>query len=225
MTGKLRAVANYIIDEINKFNTGKHLEEKVWLSNKRLQKLLYFCDIEYMKRNDGQPMFEDDFYAWPSGPVIPIVYGIFAQFQTGEMRSNYNGDVITLSKESKTIIDLVLESTRNLDTKDLVNMSSVADGPWFKVYDSNDPEHKQIISKEVIYNYYLNNNVLKQLEESETKMKKTSVIEEVVDSTINVPYIDDDGNIAYLEGSNKVHISVEQTDEYGNKLKQVSDDY
>lgn len=174
MTSKCRAVANYIIDELNKYNTRKQFTERVLLSTKRLQKLLYLCDIEYMKRNYGHPMFEDNFYAWPSGPVIPNVYCFYVQFSNGEMRPSYIGDMITLSKETKTVIDLVLESTNDLYTIDLVNMSSVVGGPWAKVFDPNDHKHEQIISKDDIYNYYLNKSLINKYNEltSDTKVLK-----------------------------------------------------
>jgi len=50
LTLKCMAVANYIIDEINKYNEDKPFREKILLSVRRLQKLLYFCETEYMKK-------------------------------------------------------------------------------------------------------------------------------------------------------------------------------
>ena len=174
LTEECRAVANYIIDEMNKFNIGKHLTERVFLSTKRLQKLLYLCDIEYMKRNNGQPMFGDDFYAWPSGPVIPNVYSELMIYQDGLLKPKYGKSPLMLSKKNKTMIDLVLESTKDLDTIDLVNMSSVVDGPWAKVFDPTDPKHKQIISKDDVYSYYLNKSSINKCNEltSDTKVLK-----------------------------------------------------
>ena len=58
LTPKCVAVSNYIIEKINKFNEGKTLQEQVMMSLKRLQKILYFCDIEYMKINNGESLFE-----------------------------------------------------------------------------------------------------------------------------------------------------------------------
>lgn len=71
---KCMAVADYIIDEINKYNQDKLFRDKVLLSTRRLQRLLYFCETEYMIKNNGIPLFEDEFYAWTSGPVIEKIY-------------------------------------------------------------------------------------------------------------------------------------------------------
>ena len=76
-------MADYIIDEINKYNQDKPFRDKVLLSTRRLQRLLYFCETEYMIKNNGTPLFEDEFYAWPSGPVIEKIYYAYVQEQSG----------------------------------------------------------------------------------------------------------------------------------------------
>lgn len=46
----------------------------------KLQKLVYYAHGWYMAYNHGAPLFEDDVYAWPWGPVIPQLYGEFRNF-------------------------------------------------------------------------------------------------------------------------------------------------
>lgn len=91
LTPKCVAVLNYIIEKINKSNEGKELREQVMMSLKRLQKILYICDIEYMKINNGESLFEDNYFAWSSGPVIPYVYHTFIQCQSpnGKIHPKY----------------------------------------------------------------------------------------------------------------------------------------
>ena len=80
MTDMCTAAANFIINEVNNHNVGKALRDQVIMSSKRLQKLLYFSEILYMVEHDGRSMFKDEFYAWPSGPVIPAVYRKFMMY-------------------------------------------------------------------------------------------------------------------------------------------------
>ena len=71
MTNMCISAANYIVERTNSYNETRDFKDQVSLTCKRLQKLLYFSDVEYMCRNGGKSMFNDNYYAWPSGPVIP----------------------------------------------------------------------------------------------------------------------------------------------------------
>jgi len=164
ITSKCRAVSNYIIEEINKYNEYKKLlREEVIMSTKRLQRLLYLCDVEYMKRNGGTPLFTDDFNAWPSGPVIADAYGVFMQYQDGNMKPMYKGEVIELTDDVKSIIDEILDATKELDTADLMDITNIVDGPWHKVYEEEDKNHRQVVSKEESYNFYVGRNLFEQI--------------------------------------------------------------
>jgi len=172
LTLKCRAVANYIIEEINKFNDGKKIQEQVSMTTKRLQKLLYFCEAEYMKRNRGRILFEDEFYAWPSGPVIPALYHEFVRCQNGEMLSEDKKDETVLSDDVKNIIVQIFDATRDLDTLDLVNISIIDGSPHSKVFEEDDKDHLQVISKKDTYSYYSNREVLPQLKVDGESVKK-----------------------------------------------------
>lgn len=147
------AAANRLVELTNQYNSGKPYGERISMTCKRLQKLLYFSEAEYMKRYNGEAMFTEDFFAWPSGPVIPSVYSKFAQFQNGEM-AIVAGEHTPLTTEMIDVLDYVFNTTITIDTLDLVEKSHATDGPWSLVYDANDPKHMQIIDKSSIYKYY-----------------------------------------------------------------------
>lgn len=157
MTDMCTAAANFIINEINKSNMGKVLRNQVIMSSKRLQKLLYFSEVLYMVEHDGQSMFKDEFYAWPSGPVIPSVYRKFMMYQDGEMRP-YAGEVHdTIDTEMETTIRRVLSATQGVDTSELIEKSHIFGGPWQSVYDETDTDYDHIVDKRTIYDYYREN--------------------------------------------------------------------
>ena len=146
--------ANYIIEEVNKYNKDRPLRNQMIMHVKKLQKLLYFSDVEYMKNYDGVPMFRDNFYAWPSGPVIPEIYYRHMQYQDGTIYPKLDGITMTITAEMKSIIDKVIEENKELDTLDMMEKSNIAGGPWAQVFDANDKEHNQVISKEEMFRYY-----------------------------------------------------------------------
>ncbi len=148
------AAANYLIKKTNDFNKGKKYSDRISMTCKRLQKLLYFSEIEYMKSHSGQTMFTDDFHAWPNGPVIPSVYDIFVQYQNGEMHPVSEDGHTPLNREMEKTLDKIFERTQNIDTIDLVDMSHKPNGPWSKSYVENDDKHEQIVSKNGMYLFY-----------------------------------------------------------------------
>lgn len=154
------AAANYLIKQTNDFNKGKKYSERISMTCKRLQKLLYFSEIEYMKTYNGEAMFTDDFHAWPSGPVIPSVYDVFVQYQNGEMRTVDETNHSNITDNMKAILKKIFEETTNIDTYDLVEYSHISDGPWAKVYDAQDDRHEQVISKQEMIKFYQNRAIL-----------------------------------------------------------------
>ena len=173
LTPKCITVSNYIIKKINKFNEGKTLQEQVMMSLKRLQKILYFCDIEYMKINNGESLFEENYYAWPSGPIIPYVYTTFVQYQSlnGKIKPKYEEQELRLTDKEVFIIDKVLEKTQELNTVDLIDITKIDDGPWQQVYNEFDSKHNQIIKKEEIYNFYKDKKIFIQQTDIDTNLK------------------------------------------------------
>lgn len=155
-------VSNYIIEQLNNYNLecGNNYEEgklskqiPIFLSCKRLQKLLYFCDVLHMLRNNGTPMFKEVFYAWPSGPVIPSVYSDFMNYINGQMQTIDLSQIKeSLNESDIEIIRDVLEATKEYDTFDLIKETQ--DGPWESTYIPEDANHEQRISLVKIYNYY-----------------------------------------------------------------------
>lgn len=154
VTEMCTAAANFIINKVNEANHNKSLRDQIIMSSKRLQKLLYFSDVLYMVEHKGNSMFNDDFYAWPSGPVIPSVYRKFMQYQDGKMIP-YSGELHDkIDSEMESTISRVLDATKSIDTNVLINESHVKGGPWHSVYDENDTNYSHIVDKKKIFDFY-----------------------------------------------------------------------
>lgn len=154
ITLKCLAIVNYILEEIEKFNKNKEGKEKIWISGKRLQKILYFCEAEYMKRNNGNPLFDDQFYAWPSGPAIDGIYIFLESNHNMQMFPIHVPNEPILSDDIKLIIKHILELTKNLGTNELVKLSKVPNGPYSKIFNEENKKYNQIVPKIETYLYY-----------------------------------------------------------------------
>ena len=151
---KLYLVCNYIVDSLNKYNEFKPFREKILISGRRLQKLLYFCNIRYMQLKQGVPLFEDEFYAWPSGPVIISIYYKYIQRPDGECNSISLDTPLQLNREEINIIDEILLKTQFIPNSELEKYIKIEGGPWETIYNEHDLDNPQLISKQMINNYY-----------------------------------------------------------------------
>ena len=69
-----KKVASYFISKANSLGDGnKELSGNNDLTNLKLQKLLYFAQVEYLKEF-GEQLFSEDIQAWQYGPVVKEVY-------------------------------------------------------------------------------------------------------------------------------------------------------
>ena len=141
------AIADYIIKKTNEYNSNTN--QKVIMTCKRLMKIIYFCDAEYMRVNgSSKSMIKDDYYAWESGPVLPNIYLKYVHFQNGTMlplKETYK----ELGRSITSIIDKILELTFDISTEKLIKISHRSGSPW-ATHSSNYGK----IPKEEIFNYY-----------------------------------------------------------------------
>lgn len=81
----------------------KGFTEKISITPMKLQKLLYFTHREYLRQNDGQPLFSEQFEAWPYGPVLSSVYDEFKSFHSEpitKFAKNADGSVTVVSERN-----------------------------------------------------------------------------------------------------------------------------
>lgn len=122
MTYTALEIANYII----KYN----VDSDNPISNLKLQQLLYFLWIYYCN-NTSTELFQDEFYAWQIGAVIPKVYYTYCQY-AGLAILQYKPTVIC--KQDQEIINVFLNKYLKLSACELVNKSQTKDKPWNLIY-------------------------------------------------------------------------------------------
>lgn len=101
----------------------------------RLCFLVYFVWIEYYKITKGKQLFDDNFYAWPWGSVVPDVYGRYC-FWLGKPITNILPDKYKIDYSSSfySIVSDILNDYQRYTTNELVDIAKRDDGPWISVF-------------------------------------------------------------------------------------------
>ena len=122
------------------------------MTNMRVNKLLFFAQGWSLAKREGRPLFQEDFYAWDYGPVVPEVYQKYKVAGKGKIQDvdNDNYDNNFTEEESQLLIDVLREYSK-FSTSGLVDLSHRAGSPWDKVYERG---RSNLIPKEDIRAYF-----------------------------------------------------------------------
>lgn len=74
------------------------------ITTMQLHKLAFYAQAEHLVKHQGAPLFPEDFYAWRSGPVCPLLFILHRNkfiIRPGELPQ---GDSDRLSDEEKNLI-------------------------------------------------------------------------------------------------------------------------
>ncbi len=138
----------YVADQVADYIINWCLDNKIQITNLKLQKLLYFVQGENY-RYRRQRLFKDDFYAWKLGPVIPSIYNGYAIYSSAPLPRQASEN--TIDPETRSFIDKILQKYAIISTWDLVDLSHSQD-PWKDNY--NMFGEKSIIPFESIAQFY-----------------------------------------------------------------------
>lgn len=133
-----------------KYIVTKCTEEACPISNLQLQKILYYIQVEFLKRF-GKPAFQDEIEAWMFGPVIRSVYNRYCGF--GSMKiQDYSAVDLPCTEEEQELINQIVEQNRSLKPWDLVEATHADGKAWSRIY--NDGEgNKSIIPQQMMRKY------------------------------------------------------------------------
>ena len=130
------------------FDTSKYiLEELGSMSPMKLQKLCYYAQVWSLAWDDS-PLFEEDFYAWCTGPVCEELFRKTKEniLSVVDAKDMTGGNSNNLSEKQKSIIDQVLHYYGKRDAQWLAQLAMMED-PWIIA-------KNEIITKESMTVYY-----------------------------------------------------------------------
>lgn len=110
--------------------------EDLQLTNLSLNKLVYFAQVEALRRRPGKPLFDDVIEAWDFGPVEPAVYHAFKKHGNARITTP-SSDVCFDGEDSEfviSVVDSVANDYGSLTAFDLVDLSHRDGSPWKTKY-------------------------------------------------------------------------------------------
>lgn len=119
--------------EIAAYIINKCIELGRPVSNLQLQKILYYVQGEYMKKNNGEVLFDDGIEAWQYGPVIPVVYYRYNNYSSSSILQKQVYTDIELEQCEKDIIDPVITEKSIYSAWSLVEKTH-SETPWINSY-------------------------------------------------------------------------------------------
>ena len=158
------SAANRIIKRTNAHNIWRARElgkPIIKLTTKRVQKILYLCQLFWYIDHEKSNMIPEDFIAWPQGPILPEIYDYWAVINEGGMCS-FPYENYTLNEEEIDLINRVVDNTVDIDTEEIIDYIQLTHEPWINAYE-NKENGQGIISKESIKEYVRQEEVQREL--------------------------------------------------------------
>lgn len=133
--------------DIAKKILAKGTESEDYISNMKLQKLLYYMQGFYLAFFD-KPMFEENIEAWMYGPVVPVIYEAYKE--NGNKGIEYNGEVIKFgTPKEENLFNEVFRIYSKYSATGLMEMTH-NETPWKSVKTGIG----SVISNEIMKQYF-----------------------------------------------------------------------
>jgi uncharacterized phage-associated protein len=135
---EVKKVASYFIDK------SSVLDENNDLTNLKLQKMLYYAQVEYIKSN-GEKLFDDDIEAWQYGPVVRSVYEWLKECGAYTITSfDIPIDMEGLTGEIESFLDKIWRKYNKYSAWYLVEATHNPKSAWSVVYKGGQGDHMVI---------------------------------------------------------------------------------
>lgn len=142
-------------DKVTDYLISKSIKEGNPLTNKRLQKLLYYVQAWHLAINKT-PLFADKIEAWIHGPAIRSVYEKYKGFVASPINVVPNVEVAKeLGDTTTKFIDRIVSAYSKYDTATLEYMTH-AESPWQvarKGLEANESSNNEITQDSMLAYY------------------------------------------------------------------------
>lgn len=124
-----------------------------YISQLKLQKIIYYADAWYMVNHHGQSLIQEDFEAWIHGPVIRSIYQRFKSYGWQPILEAVNWP--DLNDEIKEHLIEVYEVFGSFSAFDLERMTH-EELPWREAREGCAPDDacENFINKNTMYEFY-----------------------------------------------------------------------
>lgn len=147
MTYSAKVIARWFLNHVRELNSE---EDEEFLTNLKLQKLLYYAQGSSLALRD-EPLFNEDIVHWQHGPVVREVYWEYAENRGNPIR--FDEDFTDeIDEDTDALLRSVYETFGCYSAWGLRNMTH-RETPWLET------EMNEIISQDSIRKYFLENYV------------------------------------------------------------------
>lgn len=134
---------------LNQNRVQMNFEDSEYITNLKLQKLLYYAQGYFLARKK-EPLFNEDFLAWEHGPVIRSIYNEYKV--NGSKGIEYEEDFcVNIDIETERILEDVYEKYGQYTAWKLRNMTH-EESPWLTT------PRNEVICKDKIKDYFVEKN-------------------------------------------------------------------
>lgn len=144
-----KQIASYFIVKASQMGDGnKEFSGNNDLTNLKLQKLLYFAQVEYLKKY-GTPLFDDEIQAWQYGPVVKSVYDwlkCYGSYVITDFDVELE-DFNNLPENIKDFLEAIWKKYVKYSAWGLVEKTHEKGSPWDIVYADGSGNKKTISLK------------------------------------------------------------------------------
>lgn len=123
-----------------------------YISNLKLQKMVYYADAWFLV-NNGTPLIEEDFEAWIHGPVVRSLYHRFKEYRWNPILAEV--DSPQLSDEQTEHLTEIYDIFGKFSGYELEQMTH-DELPWVEARGTCAPDEacENIINKEIMRDFY-----------------------------------------------------------------------
>lgn len=188
---KCISVANRIISRTNAQNNWRYELGKptVMLSVKRIQKIMYLCQLFAFMKNTESNMIPEDFVAWANGPAVLELYDYWLVSHEGYMNP-YPNTKYQLSEEETEIINIVVDNTIDIPTETIIDFIQTSQTPWKQTFKTPCSPYS-VISKDTIKQFicdeFAQRELIDFIKNENAKYKNLGVAKKLTPPKQNIP--------------------------------------
>ena len=140
--------------QVAKYFIWKSILEKKPITNKKLQKLLYYAQA-WTYTLKGKPLFKEDIQAWVHGPTIVAVYDEYKKFGFNPISTNISEQEVKEIKDNDILEDVWRIYGKNYDA-DYLEKLTHSEAPWQNARQELSPSERSanVISLEDMKKFY-----------------------------------------------------------------------
>lgn len=126
------------------------IDNGIFISNLKLQKILYFIQAEFLVDSDGRRLcFSEAIEAWNFGPVVPEVYHEYKIYGSANIPGT-RGAFGMIQPHDRELIDAIVDECAQYSASKLVEITH-HQRPWIEAF-SNGRSSEILPQK--IYSYF-----------------------------------------------------------------------